>query len=316
MLVVKPDGISRVNSIRDLLIKAGLTIERESNRRLSAKAARALYWEVADVRHRENFPELVEHMSSAPVHIFLIKGKNAVVRVRRIIGKRDPPSGIRAKWAIDVIRNVAHGPHSEEAARREIQIVMEEGMRKVFMIGGMSESGKSSLGKYLDAMGLRRLKIVDFLKRVKERLQDPGDFYEWNNRNVAEKPEWVRQQFVDEFIRWTEAERVEYCCLESLYGPELGVYMKERLGNDVAIIVYVDIPEAIRLERQMIRQGLATLDEAKQLLLPRDDIKRAWHVPEIAEVADVIVDNSGTLQQLYQRADEMVAEFCPECTAN
>ena len=185
-------------------------------------------------------------------------------------------------------------------------------MKRVFVIGGMSESGKSTLGRYLDQRGIKRLKIVSFLKRAMEREGVEGDFVEWNNQNMKEKPEWVFRAFADEFIPWVTDQGIEFCCLESLYSPGLGVHLRERLGSDKVVIVYVDMDETIRLQRQMIRQNLTSLDEARKLMLPRDQIKREWGVPAIADVADVIIDNSGSMDNLTKIADAMIARYCPE----
>ena len=315
MLVVKPDGVERglVDPIRQILIRNELVIKREDRRILKPATVEMLYWNISDVRHRDYFSELVAFMSSSPVHIFIVDGYDAVNKVRQIIGKRVPASGIRARWAESIIRNVAHGPHTSARAKREIQLLMEDySMKKVFVIGGMSESGKSTLGRYLDQRGIKRLKITFFLKRAMEREGVEGDFVEWNNQNMKERPEWVFRTFADEFIPWTSDQGIEFCCLESLYSPGLGVHLRERLGQDKVAIVYVDMDENVRLQRQMIRQNLTSLDEARKLMLPRDQIKREWGVPAIADVADVIIDNSGSMENLTRIADAMIARHCPE----
>ncbi len=315
MLVVKPDGVERglVDPIRQILIRNGLVIKREVRKTLKPATVEMLYWNISDVRHRDYFSELVVFMSSSPVHIFVVDGYDAVNKVRQIIGKHGSPQGIRSRWAENIIRNVAHGPHSPARAKQEIQLLMEEyNMKKVFVIGGMSESGKSTLGRYLDQCGIKRLKITFFLKRAMEHEGTTGDFYEWNARNIKGRPEWVYSKFADEFIQWTSEQGIEFCCLESLYTPCLAVHLRERLGPDKVVIVYVDMDENIRLQRQMIRQNLASLDEARQLMLPRDQIKREWGVPAIADVADVIIDNSGSMENLTRIADAMIARYCPE----
>ncbi|TSC53308.1 MAG: hypothetical protein LiPW39_347 [Parcubacteria group bacterium LiPW_39] len=315
MLVVKPDGAVKglVDPIRQILVRSGLVIKQEVRKTLKPATVEMLYWNISDVRHRDYFSELVAFMSSSPVHIFIVDGYDAVNKVRQIIGKRVPAFGLRAKWAESIIRNVAHGPHTPARAKREIQLLLGEyNMKKVFVIGGMSESGKSTLGRYLDQHGVKRLKITFFLKRVMEREDVEGDFAEWNTRNMKEKPEWVYRVFADEFIQWTGEQGIEFCCLESLYSPGLGVHLRERLGQDKVVIVYVDMDESIRLQRQMIRQNLTSLDEARQLMLPRDQMKRGWGVPAIADVADVIINNSGSIENLTRIADAMIARYCPE----
>ena len=315
MLVVKPDGVERglVDSIRQILIQNGLVIKLEARKTLKPATVEMLYWNISDVRHRDYFSDLVAFMSSSPVHIFVVDGYDAVNKVRQIIGKRVPASGIRARWAESIIKNVAHGPHTPARAKREMQLLLEDySMRKVFVIGGMSESGKSTLGRYLAQHGIKRLKITFFLKRAMEREGVEGDFVEWNNQNMKERPEWVFRTFADEFIPWTSDQGIEFCCLESLYSPGLGVHLRERLGQDKVAIVYVDMDENVRLQRQMIRQNFTSLDEARKLMLPRDQIKREWGVPAIADVADVIIDNSGSMENLTRIADAMIARHCPE----
>ncbi|MFH0873331.1 MAG: nucleoside-diphosphate kinase [Candidatus Komeilibacteria bacterium] len=315
MLVVKPDGVEKglVDLIRQTLRSRGLVIKSEMSKLLKRGTVEALYWDISDVRHRDYFPELIEFMTSSPVHIFVVEGYDAVKVVRSIIGKRVPASGLREQFAEDIIRNVAHGPHSPARAEREMRLLLgDQTVRHVFVIGGMSESGKSTLGRYLGDRGIKRLKIVSFLKNAMDRAGVQGDFVQWNDQNMKERPEWVFRTFADEFIQWTSDEGVEFCCLESLYTAGLGVELRERLGNDKVSIVYVDMAEEIRLQRQMVREGLGSLEEAKRLMLPRDERKREWGVPGIVEVADVIIDNSGSLDHLSRVADAMIAKYCPD----
>ena len=315
MLLVKPDGMAKglVGQIREIILRRGLIIKQERTKTLKPGTVESLYWHVSDVRHREYFPELISYMSSAPVHIFVVEGYDAVNKVRQIIGKRVPASGLRARWAESIIKNVAHGPHTVARACREMDLLLgDEGLKRVFLIGGMSESGKSTLGRYLDDKGVKRLKITFFLKRVMEREGVQDDFATWNAKNVKERPEWVHEVFTKEFTEWTGQQGIECCCLESLYGPGLGTFMREALGSTQVAIVYVDMDESVRLQRQVIRQNLTSIEEAKQLMLPRDEMKREWGVPEIAAVADVIIDNSGSLEELYRVADAMILRHCPE----
>jgi len=189
-------------------------------------------------------------------------------------------------------------------------------MKKVFLIGGMSESGKSTLGRYLDSKGIPRLKIIFFLKRIMNREGATGDFSAWNERNVKERPKWVRSVFTKEFIAVTSEHKIEYCVLESLYGPELGVYMKKALGSEKVIIIYVDMDVNMRLQRQMVRQNLSTLEEAGALLHPRDEMKKEWGVPNIRPVADFVIDNSGTIEELQKVADGIIKQHLPEFAPN
>jgi len=69
-------------------------------------------------------------------------------------------------------------------------------MKKIFLIGGLSESGKSTLGKYLDSQGVMRLKFVDYLKEVMQEEGAKKDLYEWNDQAEAERPDWLYTRFM------------------------------------------------------------------------------------------------------------------------
>ncbi len=128
ILLIKPDGVAKnlVKIIREIVIAEGLTIKKEAEKKLTCQNVVDLYWEVDNVIQRDYFPDLVNFMTSASVHIFLIEGNNAVSRVRKIIGKREPSSGIRGKWAENIIKNVAHGPHTFDDAQKQIKLLFKE----------------------------------------------------------------------------------------------------------------------------------------------------------------------------------------------
>lgn len=315
MLVVKPDGVLKgfVDPIRQLLLQDQLTITNEIVKLLKPATVEMLYWNISNIRTRSFFPELVTFMSSSPVHIFIVTGDNAVEKVRQIIGKREPASGIRAQWAESIIKNVAHGPHTPERAAREIRLLTDDYcMKATFVIGGMSESGKSTFGRCLEKYGLKRLKIARYLKSAVEREGIICDFSEWNSTNMRKHPELVFRMFTNEFTRCVEEEGIEYCCLESLYNPGLGINLKQVVGHDRVIIVYIDMDEETRVQRQMIRENLNSLDDARMLITPRDEIKREWGVPDIARVADICIDNSGSIESLEKVANELISQYCPE----
>lgn len=127
MLVVKPDGVAKglVDNIRQIIVDSGLSIQGEFEKTLRPETVIELYSGVGDVNDREYFPQLVGFMSSGPVYIFVVSGYNAVKIVRKIIGKRSPASGIREKWADDIIHNIAHGPHTLERAEIEISLLIK-----------------------------------------------------------------------------------------------------------------------------------------------------------------------------------------------
>jgi nucleoside-diphosphate kinase len=63
-------------------------------------------------------------MTSGPVVVQVLAGKDAIAKNREIMGATNPanaaPGTIRAKFAESVERNSVHGSDSAESAKREI----------------------------------------------------------------------------------------------------------------------------------------------------------------------------------------------------
>ena len=181
-------------------------------------------------------------------------------------------------------------------------------LKKVLLISGMSESGKSTIGKYLDSKGVKRLKIVTFLRRVMETEGAQWDFVPWNDEAEKQRPDWLAKRFVEEFKRYCQEQQISYCCLESLYRPTFAQFIRSALPDRV-VIVFVDIPQELRVSRQMSREGLASLEEARAYILPRDKRKEEWGTHLVKNIADEIINNSGTIESLYRQVDAMLNKY-------
>ena len=111
--------------------------------------------------------------------------------------------------------------------------------------------------------------------------------------------------FIDELVAEMDRLNVNAVSIESLYGGGLGPYLKQKLGRHFCI-VFLDVPLEIRLVRQMQRENLPDVESARKHLLPRDEIKEKSGISALKEIADEVVDNSGTLEELYQKIDQLV----------
>jgi dephospho-CoA kinase len=45
--------------------------------------------------------------------------------------------------------------------------------------------------------------------------------------------------------------------------------------------------------------------------LPRDEVKERSGIPTLKEITDEVVDNSGTLEELYWKIDQLVQRHLP-----
>jgi nucleoside-diphosphate kinase len=73
---------------------------------------------------RPFFGELCEYMTSGPVVVSVLEGKNAVVAYRELMGATDPAKAdkgtIRAEFGLSIGENTVHGSDSLENAAIEV----------------------------------------------------------------------------------------------------------------------------------------------------------------------------------------------------
>ena len=320
LIIVKPDGIAKglVGQILLSLQAHNLRVINQTRVQLEQWWVESLYYGERDEIY---FTEVVEWVSSAPVLLLKVEGDGAVDTVKwQIIGRY--PDGIRGQHSENWIRNIAPSPDSANSALRELELVepiferskqMEEshlGGKMIFALTGMSECGKSTVGKYLDSKGVSRLKIVKLFERVRDKWFPDEELYVFLKQQEGRDPYALWDAFIDKVIDEMERLGTNAASIESLYGGGLGPYLKQKLGRHFCI-VFVDIPLEIRLRRQMQRENLPDIESARKYILPRDEIKEKSGIPLLKEISGEIIDNSGTLEELYRIVDRIVKKYLP-----
>jgi nucleoside-diphosphate kinase len=121
--IIKPDAVKRNLSghINQIIEKNNLKIISSKTRHLSKKEAEAFY---GVHKERSFFNSLVEFMTSGPVQVQVLEGKNAVSNYRDIMGATNPAEAaegtIRKLFAESIEANSVHGSDSSENASIEI----------------------------------------------------------------------------------------------------------------------------------------------------------------------------------------------------
>jgi len=320
LIIVKPDGMAKglVGQIIRSLQEHNLRVVDQAHLQLERGWVESLYSEERDEVY---FTEVVEWVSSAPVLLLKIEGDGAVDLVKwRIIGRY--PEGIRGQYSENWIKNVAHAPDSLESALHELRLAepifersrqMYESRfsgKMVFALTGMSECGKSTVGKYLDSKGIARLKIVKLFEKVRNKWSPNEELYAFVGQQEKRDPYALWDAFIDELIAEMDYLNANAVSIESLYGGGLGPYLKQKLGQHFCVI-FLDVPLEVRLVRQMQRENLPDIESARRHLLPRDEIKERSGIPALKEIAGEVVDNSGTLEELYRKIDQLVQRHLP-----
>lgn len=102
--------------------RSGLELVAAKTMRLTPALLAEHYSHLKD---RPFFPDIVAFMSSRPVLALILKGENAVSRVRELLGptdsKKAPQGSIRGDLGTDNMRNIAHASDSVENAEIEVR---------------------------------------------------------------------------------------------------------------------------------------------------------------------------------------------------
>lgn len=121
--IIKPDAVAN-NHIGEIIARfeaAGLKPVALRMQQLSVKEAEGFY---AEHKERGFFGELVEFMTSGPVVVQVLEGKDAITKNREIMGATNPQEAaegtIRRDFAKSIDANAVHGSDSPASAAREI----------------------------------------------------------------------------------------------------------------------------------------------------------------------------------------------------
>ncbi|OEY86464.1 nucleoside-diphosphate kinase [Wolbachia pipientis] len=127
--ILKPDAVKLdlTGRINTYIENSGLKIIAQKMLSLTEKQAASFYH-----IHQERpfFIELVKFMTSGPVIVQVLFGKDAVSKYRAIMGDTDPKQAakgtIRGDLASDISENRVHGSDSIDNANKEIAFFFAE----------------------------------------------------------------------------------------------------------------------------------------------------------------------------------------------
>ena len=127
--IIKPDATNRniTGAINKIIEDNDLRVIGQKRIKLSKDKAEGFY---AIHKDKPFFNDLIEYMTSGPVIVQVLEGKNAVEQYRRIMGATNPDNAeegtIRKEFALNIQENSVHGSDSNENAKIEINYFFEE----------------------------------------------------------------------------------------------------------------------------------------------------------------------------------------------
>ena len=121
--IIKPDAVQRdlVSKIQEKFIECKFKIIKSKKIQISKEEAAEFY----KVHQTKPFYErLCDYLSSGPIVVMVLEGKNAIQENRKIMGSTDPKNAeegtLRKLYGISIDKNSVHGSDSEDNAKKEI----------------------------------------------------------------------------------------------------------------------------------------------------------------------------------------------------
>ena len=121
--IIKPDAVERnlIEEIKSIFIKNDLKIKDTKKIHISKEEA-AEFYKVHQSKPFYN--DLCNYLSSGPIVVMILEGKEAILKNRKIMGSTDPKNAeentIRKLYGISIDKNSVHGSDSSENAKKEI----------------------------------------------------------------------------------------------------------------------------------------------------------------------------------------------------
>ena len=121
--IIKPDAVERnlTEKIKTILSKNNFKIKDSKKIHLTKDEA-AEFYKVHQSKPFYN--DLCSYLSSGPIVVMILEGKNAVLLYRKIMGATDPKKAdegtIRKLFGISIDKNSVHGSDSKDNAKKEI----------------------------------------------------------------------------------------------------------------------------------------------------------------------------------------------------
>ncbi len=129
LIIIKPDAVQRglIGQIIHRFERRGLRIAAMKFMQISPKLAQTHY---AVHEGKPFYAPLVDYITSGPVVVMILQGKDAIQIARRTMGATKPaeadPGTIRADFGIEIGRNLVHGSDGTETAAFETALFFQD----------------------------------------------------------------------------------------------------------------------------------------------------------------------------------------------
>jgi nucleoside-diphosphate kinase len=129
LVIIKPDAVQRglIGEVIARFERRGLRMVALKLMQIDESLARRHY---AIHEGKPFFEPLILYITSGPVVLLVLEGKEAIDVVRRTMGATNPaeaaPGTIRADFGLEIGRNLVHGSDGPETAAFEVPLFFDE----------------------------------------------------------------------------------------------------------------------------------------------------------------------------------------------
>ncbi|MGC9045543.1 nucleoside-diphosphate kinase [Thermodesulfovibrio sp. 3462-1] len=124
LVIIKPDAVKKnlIGEIISRFEKQGLRVAALKKIKMTKDEAKGFY-----IVHKDRpfYESLTDFMSEGPIVVMVLEGKDAIAKVRKIMGATNPTQAdegtIRKDFGESIERNAVHGSDSPQSAAYEIQ---------------------------------------------------------------------------------------------------------------------------------------------------------------------------------------------------
>ena len=125
--IIKPDAVERnlIDEIKKIFLSNNLQI-KDSKKIHITKDEAAEFYKVH--QSKPFYSDLCAYLSSGPILVMVLEGKNAVALNRELMGATDPKAAgentIRKLYGISIDKNSVHGSDTLDNAKKEIEFFL------------------------------------------------------------------------------------------------------------------------------------------------------------------------------------------------
>lgn len=179
-------------------------------------------------------------------------------------------------------------------------------MKLVVGLSGKIGSGKTVVSKYLASRyGANQMRFSQILMDILERLHIPAEREALQKLGHALRSSVGEDVIVNAFREDVAKNHSEFIVVDGIRYPN-EVDMLRSFENN--ILLYVDAPAEVRYQRCVERNEKGEGGISFNGFLAAEKRKTERHLDSVAELSDYVIENTGSIEELHRRVDEILEE--------